>query len=172
MENVPLSDLEKRMMYFTESDATSCADPIELNDEFEAQYNTAEYEVKISRLLQHAYARLRAEDPERKRNWDQAIRALREGDHYFLVMWDAKFPSEHRVRDSFKLLGAGLLVATALGIAFFWAAQHNISEDQFRKYFLIVLVGGILIGSGLLRAIYRAAVVSVHRRSTKNDHQN
>ena len=38
-ENVPLSDIEKRMMYFTESDATSCDNPLELNDEFEAQYD-------------------------------------------------------------------------------------------------------------------------------------
>jgi hypothetical protein len=39
LEAVPLSDLEKRMMYFTESDASSCEYPIELNDEFEAQYD-------------------------------------------------------------------------------------------------------------------------------------
>jgi len=30
LEAVPLSDLEKRMMYFTESDASSCEYPIEL----------------------------------------------------------------------------------------------------------------------------------------------
>jgi hypothetical protein len=48
-ENVPLSDVEKRMMYFTESDATSCDSPLKLNDEFEAQYDTTEYEAKISR---------------------------------------------------------------------------------------------------------------------------
>src|SRR6202030_2207102 len=32
LEGVPLADVEKRMMYFTESDATSCENPIELND--------------------------------------------------------------------------------------------------------------------------------------------
>jgi len=34
LEGVPLADVEKRMMYFTESDAASCDSPIELNDEF------------------------------------------------------------------------------------------------------------------------------------------
>ena len=88
LESVPLADVEKRMMYFTESDAASCDNPIELNDEFEAQYETKVYETKISRLLHHAYTRLREENPERVRNWDQAIRTLRKGDHYLLVMVD------------------------------------------------------------------------------------
>jgi len=58
-ENVPLSDLEKKMMYFTESDPTSCENPIDLNEEFEAKYDKTEYEAKISRLLHHAYDRLK-----------------------------------------------------------------------------------------------------------------
>ena len=86
LDGVPLDDVEKRMMYFTESDAASCDNPIELNEEFEAQHETREYEAKISRLLHHAYARLKKEDPERARNWENAIRTLREGDHYLLVM--------------------------------------------------------------------------------------
>ena len=73
-------------MYFTESDAASCDNPIELNEEFEAQHETREYEALISRLLHHTYARLKKEDPERTRNWENAIRTLREGDHYLLVM--------------------------------------------------------------------------------------
>ena len=85
---MPLADVEKRMMYFTESDAASCDSPIELNDEFEAQCDTKEYETKISRLLHDAYRRLKEENPERMRNWDQAIRTLRKGDHYLLVMVD------------------------------------------------------------------------------------
>jgi len=88
LECVPLADVEKRMMYFTESDAASCDNPIELNDEFEAQYETKEYETKISRLLHHAHKRLKKENPERARNWDHAIRTLRKGDHYLLVMLD------------------------------------------------------------------------------------
>src|SRR6266436_7604392 len=86
LEGVPIDDVEKRMMYFTESDAASCENTIELNDEFEAEHETKEYETKISRLLHHAYTRLKEENPERTRNWDQAIRTLRKGDHYLLVM--------------------------------------------------------------------------------------
>jgi hypothetical protein len=88
LEGVQLADVEKRMMYFTESDPASCDNPIELNDEFEAQYETKDYETKISRLLHHAYRRLKEGNPEQVRNWDQAIRTLRKGDHYLLVMVD------------------------------------------------------------------------------------
>jgi hypothetical protein len=88
LEGIPLADVEKRMLYFTESDSTSCDNPIELNDEFETQCETKEYEMKISRLLHHAYRRLKDENPEQVRIWDQAIRTLRKGDHYLLVMVD------------------------------------------------------------------------------------
>jgi hypothetical protein len=87
LEVVPLSDLEKRMMYFTESGYVP-EDPIKLNEEFEAEYDSDEYEAKISRLLHHAYYRLRKENDAARKNWDLAIRCLRRGDHYLLVMWD------------------------------------------------------------------------------------
>lgn len=58
LDGVSLSDLEKRMMYFTESDDAT-EDAAQLNDEFEAEYETAAYEAKVSKLLHHAYARLK-----------------------------------------------------------------------------------------------------------------
>jgi hypothetical protein len=86
LENVSLSDLEKRMMYFTESDPPSCENPFDLNAEFEAQYDTEEYELKVSRLLHQACRRLEQEGPEKLPNWKEAIQTLREGDHYILVL--------------------------------------------------------------------------------------
>jgi hypothetical protein len=171
-ENTPLSDLEKKMMYFTESDASSCEKPVELNDEFEAQYDTAEYEAKISRLLHHAYNRLKVEDPDGKRNWDQAIGTLRKGDHYFLVLWDLKLPSEHPTRDFFKLLGVGLLVAVAIAIATLLAVEYKIDLEHFRKYLLLVVVGLFLLVTGVFRTLYRVAVVWFHRQAAEDDEPN
>ena len=55
LEGVPLSGVEKRMMYFTEG-KDAIEDPSTLNDQFEARCDTAKYEKKISsyetRLLQ------------------------------------------------------------------------------------------------------------------------
>ena len=85
IEHVPLSGLEKRMMYFTEgSDAVE--DPVSLHEDFEERYDSANYEDKISRLLKHARARLKSEDPAQVKVWKEAVAVLREGDHYILVM--------------------------------------------------------------------------------------
>ena len=88
LEGLPLSDVEKRMMYVTESDPSSCENPLALNDEFEAQYDTAEYEAKISGLLERAHSRL--QDPKANDLWDEAVSELRKGDHYLLVLLDEK----------------------------------------------------------------------------------
>ena len=171
-EDIPLSDIEKKMMYFTESDKASCDDPVKLNDEFETQYDTAEYERKISRLLHHAYNRLKAEDPESKRNWDQAIRTLRRADHYFLVLWDLKLPSEHPTRDFFKLLGVGLLVAVGIAIATILAVDYKLDLEHFRKYLLVVVVGLFLLVTGVFSALYRVAVVWFHKQTPEDNEPN
>ena len=85
IDGIPLSDLEKRMMYFTEWD-DSGGDPIALNDEFEAKYDTAQYEKKISRLMDRAYRRIKTESQDKVRSWNDAFEVLRKGDHYILML--------------------------------------------------------------------------------------
>jgi len=168
-DSVPLADVEKRMMYFTESDPASCEDPIGLNDEFEAQYETKEYETKISRLLHHAYTRLKEENPGLKRNWDEAIRTLRKGDHYFLVMWDIAPPSEHPTRDTFMLLGIGMLIAAVVVTAAFLASNYKINLDPYQKYLPIGVVLLALLASGGFRSIYRLLRTWFSRESNESE---
>lgn len=169
LESLSLSDIEKRMMYFTESDPSSCADPFELNDEFEEHCDTPEYEAKIGRLLRHSYNRLKLEDPERKRVWNQAVGELRKGDHYFLVLWDLRAPTEHSTRDSLKLVGIGLLIAAGIGIAIALAVKYNIDLDRYGKFVPFVVVGVVFLASPLPRALYRLAVVWFHHGTTGNE---
>jgi hypothetical protein len=118
LEGVALSELEKRMMYFTEG-AGASEDPTKLNEEFEAEYDSDEYEAKISRLLHHAYQRLRKENDAARKNWDLAIKCLRRGDHYLLVMLDLAQPAWTPVRNSLKLLASALgIVALAFLVVF------------------------------------------------------
>lgn len=147
LEGVAFSDLEKRMMYFTETDS-SCENPAALNEEFEAKYDTEEYETKLSELLRHAYQRLKKEDPEKVRNWDQAIQALRKGDHYILVLWDSN-SSDSTGAHSLKLSGTGLLLASVFVVTAFLAKKYNISWDRLHEYLpapnprlaLVLLIG-------------------------------
>src|ERR1700681_2065217 len=79
LENVPLSDLEKRMMYFTET-GDCPEDPITLNDAFEAEYDTIVYEKKISRLMPRAYSRIKRDNPKKLHLWNDAFGVLSKGD--------------------------------------------------------------------------------------------
>jgi hypothetical protein len=87
LEGLAISDVEKRMMYFTESE-DAVEDPIALNEEFEAQYDTEEYERKISGLFKAAHKRLRKENPISIDKWKEYVRFLKKGDHYILILCD------------------------------------------------------------------------------------
>lgn len=116
LENVPLSGLEKRMMYFTETGECP-EDPIALNDAFEAEYDTTTYEKKISRLMAGAYRRIKRENPEKLRLWDKAFRVLSEGDHYVLLFWRQKtFRKPARMWPTYVL---GALAAASLYLLMF-----------------------------------------------------
>ena len=143
LEGVPLSDLEKRMMYFSENEETS-EDPIKLNDEFEAEYDSDEYEAKISRLLHHAYARIKKENREAARQWNEAIRDLSKGDHYLPVLWEGE-PSQNLFAPSFserepsqklfslsfwKLLAIAILVLVILMIGFVAYSHYGESHPN------------------------------------------
>jgi hypothetical protein len=126
IEGVPLSDLEKRMMYFTENEEMP-EDPIALNDEFEAKYDSDEYEAKISGLLHRAYARIKKENPEAAHQWKQAIRDISKGDHYLPVLWGRSsvrktYRKERPPHDFLKLTGTALLV-TIVGVGVLLAAS-------------------------------------------------
>jgi hypothetical protein len=155
LENVPLSDLEKRMMYFTETDECP-EDPIALNEAFEAEYDTDEYEAKVSQLMHHAYRRIKRENHETNRRWNEAIRTLRKGDHYLVVLWD-QGPQERPSYDSLKLLGIALLVivlglGVIAGVTFladrynihwkFGPSTHRLTPVWIKRSLLFLFVGG------------------------------
>ena len=171
LEHVPLTDLETRMMYFTESDPASCDDPIALNDEFEQEYDTPDYEAKMSRLLRNAHKRLKQEDPEKLRQWNEAMRVLRKGDHYILVLCDTEppiAPGNRPPHDSLKLLGTGLLVAAGIVAASFLDAKYSFDFDRYKKYFPILLVLLVLLVTGAFPAIYRLLFARLNSE-TKED---
>jgi hypothetical protein len=115
LDRVPLSDREKRIMCFTEGENSS-EEISKLDDEFEANFDSTAYEAKISKLLNHAYFRLKKGNPETARHWDECIRLLSKGDHYIVVLWGQRFSTERPPHDSWKLFGTAMLV-TVLGLA-------------------------------------------------------
>ena len=103
------------MMYFTEIDECP-EDPIALNDAFEAEYDTDEYEKKVSRLLRQAYARLRKENPSSARTWAPIGYASNQS----LFGWSF-----------WKMLGIGILILV-IGIIVFAAMLHHADSGPAR----------------------------------------
>lgn len=87
---VSLSEVERKMLYFTEAHPT-LPDIYEVNEEFEQNYESGDYEAKVTRLLKDARARDRSQSSEGEQQWKDAIHALRKEDHYILVMVDQAF---------------------------------------------------------------------------------
>jgi hypothetical protein len=163
IDGVPLSDLEKRMMYFSESDPT-CEDPLALNAEFEAQYGTNEYEPKISRLLHRAYKRAKKESLHVAKQWGQAIGQLRQGDHYVLVLWDYRETSPKKPPfDDLRLLGTALLIVCAVLLVSF-------NSDRIAPYlpqFLRGPVGWRVLVYGLIAMILGVRYLRQGRKISK-----
>ena len=84
-ENIPLSEVERKMLYFTESGWT-LPDIMKVNEEFDREYDQDEYEHKIAKLVTKADKRIRKGVRDDYDKWWAAIRFLEREDHYILVM--------------------------------------------------------------------------------------
>jgi len=87
-EGIPLSDVERKMLYFTETGWT-LPDIAQVGDQFDREYNREEYEKKITRLIRNARKRARKEDKQEFNSWSAAVRRLSKEDHYLLAMIEA-----------------------------------------------------------------------------------
>jgi len=86
-EGVPLSEIETKMMYFSET-ASTLPDIWEVNEEFDRDYDQVKYEGKIAGLIRGLSDNARERDTTELANWNEAVRTLRNEDHYLLVMID------------------------------------------------------------------------------------
>ncbi|MGA8085714.1 MAG: hypothetical protein WCA10_00310 [Terracidiphilus sp.] len=84
-EQVPLSEVERKMLYFTESGWT-LPNILEVNAEFERDYDNDEYEQKIAELVRQIDKHNEITGGDDQAKWDDAIVKLGEGDHYLLVL--------------------------------------------------------------------------------------
>jgi hypothetical protein len=84
-EGIRLSDAEREMLSFSESDPEFAVDPT-LVEKLQAEISDEEYEVKIAGLLERAWKRDVEADSNAANSYGEAFTALNQGDHYLLVM--------------------------------------------------------------------------------------
>lgn len=124
--HVQLSEVERKMLYFTES-YPSLPDLQAVNAEFERECDADEYEDKVAKLLRNARARTSQSTPSEDQHWKEAIDALRKEDHYIMVMVGLAFGygsasnTQHRFRDFLIYIVVGIAVVLTL---LWWSFKH------------------------------------------------
>jgi len=84
-EGVPLTEVERRMLYFSETDWT-LPDMAEVSAEFDRDYDQKQYEQKIAGLVHKITAHHHSNDLHEEEDWNRAVARLSEGDRYILVL--------------------------------------------------------------------------------------
>lgn len=84
-EGNPLSDLERKMLYFSETGWT-LPDMAEVSAEFDRTCDQDAYEQKIAALVRNIRAARNTGSEAGRREWDRAIKRLNKEDHYLLIL--------------------------------------------------------------------------------------
>ena len=154
-EGVSLTEVERKMLYFTESGWT-LPNMSDVKEEFERDYDDHEFEEKIAGLVRRIEEANKASGWLEQEAWDDAVIKLSEGDHYLLLLLDPSFSTSGKtVRPPHDILKLWL---TAFGIVFgllllavlgnwlfgprFWAvADWVLDRNGFRLFlFFAVLI--------------------------------
>jgi hypothetical protein len=113
-EGVPLSETERKMLYFSET-AWTLPDIAEVSDSFDREYDQALYEKKIGNLVRNFLIHSHKTAREDFAAWQEAVRKISPEDHYLLVLINSAENSPHGQKTSFlKLVAMGLLLACAV----------------------------------------------------------
>jgi hypothetical protein len=138
-ENAPLSEVERKMLYFTESGWT-LPDIMEVSEDFDREYDQAKYEQKIARLVAKTDRRIRKSSGDDYDRWRAAIRFLQREDHYISVM--IRLAGLKPRGDQLRLFVTGLGIVTCLLVWTFLGIKYNIpvpSRDNLEVFAWVVL---------------------------------
>ena len=122
-DKIPLSEVERKMLYFTESGWT-LPDIMKVSADFDREYDQTKYESKIAKLIKRADRRLRKGSRGDYEKWWTAIRFLRREDHYITAM--IRLAGLRPRGDQLRLFATGLGIATCILVWVFIAAKYNI----------------------------------------------
>jgi hypothetical protein len=120
-EGVSLSEIERKMLYFSETDWT-LPEMAAVSDEFNQVCDENEYEKKIAGLIRKIEANDHSGNQQERDDWNEAVRKLSNGDRYIQIMLDSSFrPLEPSVRPLHDRLNLWL-IAFAIVFGFFGLA--------------------------------------------------
>jgi hypothetical protein len=84
-EGTPLSDAERQMLSFSESDPEFVVNPAVV-EKLQAEISDEDYEAKVTGLIERSWKRDVEADSNARNVYSEAFMTLSKGDHYLLVM--------------------------------------------------------------------------------------
>ena len=129
LQGVPLSEIEQKMLYYTETGWT-LPDMPDISDKFDREYDQDEYEEKIAKIVKAAADRAKKTSRDEYKQWWAAVRFLNTEDHYISLLID-----EAHLRppgDRLKLWGTGLAI---VGVVLAYAVISADYDIDWSKYF-------------------------------------
>jgi len=109
-EGVPLSETERKMLYFSET-AWTLPDIEEVSEAFDRDYDQASYEEKIGALVRNLRADSRKNNRSDYDSWTEAARKIQREDHYLLVLISASGSKSSPPVGFLKLAAIGFALA-------------------------------------------------------------
>ena len=140
-DGVPLSDVEREMLYFSETGWT-LPNMMAISQDFDQNYGQDEYESKIGKIVQHIRNQ---DDGNLDDSWDEAVRRLRNEDHYLLVLIDgasrnSSESTEMSPWDIVKIILASVLVVAVWLPLSFFVSSHVDNPAVSKSIVVIMLV--------------------------------
>lgn len=127
-ENIPLSEVERKMLYFTESGWT-LPDIATVSADFDRDYERNEYEQKIAELIRKAAKHDYKESPEEYDAWWSAIRFLKREDHYISVMIGVA--GLRPAGDQLRLFATALTIVACILLGTFLSIKYQIDLSKY-----------------------------------------
>jgi hypothetical protein len=151
-ENVPLSEVERKMLYFTESGWT-LPDIMKVSEDFDREYDQAKYEQKIAKLVTKADRRIRKGSRDDYDRWWAAIRFLQREDHYITVI--IRLAGLRPRGDQLRLYATGLGIVTFILVWVFLSVKCNVPAPSRGNLgvFVWAVIACLFVGYTLLRFI-------------------
>lgn len=138
-DGVTLSEIEQKMLYFSESGWT-LPDMTEVSAEFDREYDQDSYEEKIAQVIRNLRA---SQDDSAGEAWLNAVSLISREDHYLVVLINAAqetSPASRPPGDMRRLIFTAAAVVVALGGVGVLAASWNLTDSSVRYLILATMV--------------------------------
>jgi hypothetical protein len=147
-DGVSLSDVERKMLYFSETGWT-LPNMMVISQDFDRNYNQDEYEAKVGGVIRHV--RDCAPGKHGNDDWNEAVNRLRGEDHYLLVLiaGGGKVAAKRPSGDIFRLIVAAVFVSVASVGASFFVYAH-VANLAVAKNVLFVVIGVVAVAAVFL----------------------